>query len=352
MTLQTGHESAFDRANETENESDTDSTETWDTLETPRSRQKMRRRTSAVPRDEVEAAAGPPEKTSYESNADVQRWLKEQSLEQRGTKPEFTPTFLAHQRDRLWVLSSLARFYEDDLITDVTHVVKSGKEATVYCCTAHPAMGARWLAAKVYRPRMFRSLHNDVIYRESRAVRDEKGRERRDGRHGWRGASKKSERGRAAKISSWIEYEFDTMRLLYTAGADVPRPMAQIGNAVLMEYVGDEASGEAAPLLREVTLAREEAQPLFERVMRNIELWLACDRIHGDLSAYNMLYHQGVITIIDFAQAVDPRYNADIFPLLARDVERVCRYFARFGVEADAFALADDLWSRYMRGTL
>ncbi|MGZ3679440.1 MAG: hypothetical protein ACXWQR_12850, partial [Ktedonobacterales bacterium] len=63
MTLQTGHESAFDRANETENESDTDSTETWDTVETPRSRQKMRRRTSAVPRDEVEAAAGPPEKT-------------------------------------------------------------------------------------------------------------------------------------------------------------------------------------------------------------------------------------------------------------------------------------------------
>ncbi|MGZ3680470.1 MAG: RIO1 family regulatory kinase/ATPase domain-containing protein, partial [Ktedonobacterales bacterium] len=193
---------------------------------------------------------------------------------------------------------------------------------------------------------------NDVIYRESRAVRDERGRERRDGRHGWRGASKKSERGRAAKISSWIEYEFETMRLLYSAGADVPRPIEQIGNAVLMEYVGDETLGEAAPLLREVTLAREEAQPLFERVMRNIELWLACDRIHGDLSAYNMLYHEGAITIIDFAQAVDPRYNADVFPLLARDVERVCRYFARHGVEAGAFALADDLWSRYMRGEL
>ena len=327
-----------------------------DDTETPRARANARatrqRKAKVSPEGEVSLTSSPPEKTSYESNADVQRWLKEQSLGQRGTKPEFTPTFLAHQRDRLWVLSSLAHFYEDDLITDVTHVVKSGKEATVYCCAAHPSTGMRWLAAKVYRPRMFRSLRNDAVYRQSRAVRDEHGHEQRDGRHGWRGASKKSERGRAAQVSSWIEYEFDTMRLLHNAGADVPQPITQIGNAVLMEYIGDESSGEAAPLLREATLPSAEAQPLFDRVLRNIELWLACDRIHGDLSAYNMLYRQGAITIIDFAQAVDPRYNADVYPLLARDVERVCRYFARYGVEADAPALADDLWTRYMRGEL
>jgi hypothetical protein len=46
-------------------------------------------------------------KTSYESSADVQRWLQDQSLE-GGSKPEFTPTFLVGQRDRLWVVSSLA----------------------------------------------------------------------------------------------------------------------------------------------------------------------------------------------------------------------------------------------------
>src|SRR5690242_16781758 len=102
----------------------------------------------------------PNAKTSYESNPDVQRWLQEQSLED-GSKPKFTPTFLAGQRDRLWVLSSLAQFYEQDLITDVLRVIKSGKEATVYCCAADPAMGRKLLAAKVYRPRMFRSLKND-----------------------------------------------------------------------------------------------------------------------------------------------------------------------------------------------
>ena len=37
-------------------------------------------------------------------------------------------------------------FYEARLITGVDHVVKSGKEAIVYCCRAHPATGAEFLA--------------------------------------------------------------------------------------------------------------------------------------------------------------------------------------------------------------
>ena len=291
-----------------------------------------------------------PQKASYESNAQVQRWLREQESARAGTKPPFNPSFLAHQRDHPWVLSSLATFYEDDLISDVLSVVKSGKEATVYCCAAHPSTGLEYVAAKVYRPRMFRSLRNDAVYRASRPRVDARGREGR-GAHRWNATSKESERGRAAMVSAWIRYEYETQRLLFDAGTDTPRPLAQSGNAVLMEYVGG-GPGKPAPLLREVTLERAEAKPLFERVLRNIELWLACDRVHGDLSAYNMLYWEGAITIIDFAQAVDPRYNPAVGELLARDIARVCQYFARFGVEADAAALASDLWLRYLRADL
>src|SRR5258708_12774803 len=187
---------------------------------------------------------------------------------------------------------------------------------------------------------MFRSLRNDAVYRQSRAQRDERGREVRGRR---RLPDPKSPHGRAAQISAWIGYEYETQRRLYDAGADVPRPISQIGNAVLMEYVGGE-DGTAAPLLREVELTREEAAPLFERLLRNIELWLACDRIHGDLSAYNVLYWQGALTIIDFAQAVDPRYNADIYPLLARDVARLCPSFPPYATAPHPTDLAGDLW--------
>ncbi len=286
----------------------------------------------------------PPPKSSYESHVEVQRWLQEQALEDGGIKPEFNPTFLASRRDAPWILSSLAHFYEEDLITDVLQVIKSGKEASVYFCTAHPSTGVEYLAAKVYRPRMFRSLKNDALYRQSRVQHDEDGHVVRDSRR-QRGAVKKSGPGRAMQVKSWIEYEFQTQCLLYNGGANVPRPLAQIGNAVLMEYIGD--IDEPAPLLKEVRLAGEEARPLFESIMQNVELCLANDRIHGDLSEYNILYWRGAVTLIDFAQAVDPRQNPDVFSLLVRDIERVCKYFARYGVAADAVELATDLWTRY-----
>lgn len=290
----------------------------------------------------------PNPKTSYESSSEVQRWLREQALEEHAVKPPFNPTFLAHQRDRPWVLSSLSHFYEDDLITDVLGVASSGKEATVYCCAAHPGTGYAYLAAKVYRPRMFRSLRNDATYREGRAHYDETGKEISRARY--QRSKSRSERGRSAQVSSWIAYEYQTQLRLHNAGADVPRPLAQIGNAVLMEYVGD--VGEPAPTLRMVELEPEEARPLYERLLRNIELFLACDRVHGDLSAYNILYWRGEATIIDFAQALDPRYSEVIYTLLDRDLRRVCEYFAHYGIESDATALALDLWERYMRAEL
>jgi len=283
-------------------------------------------------------------KASYESNADVQRWLKEQAIEEGGSKPEFNPSFLASLRDAPWIISSLARFYEEDLISDVLHVVKSGKEATVYCCAADPRTGAEYLAAKVYRPRMFRSLKNDAIYRQSRTQFDRDGGIVR-GRGLHHGGGKQRGRERAARVSSWIEYEFQTQRLLYDIGVDVPEPVAQIGNAVLMEYIGD--LDQPASTLREVTLTKEEARPLFNCIMRNVEACLSYNRVHGDLSEYNILYWQGAVTVIDFAQAVDPRHNRDVFTLLARDIERVCRYFARYGVIADAQELAINMWTQY-----
>lgn len=290
--------------------------------------------------------AKPERKTSYESSSDVQRWLHEQAFDEKNTRPAFNPSLVASRRDSPWILSSLAPFYNQDLITDVLHEAHSGKEATVYCCSAHPSTEADLLAVKVYRPRMFRSLRNDAVYRFSRMQRDEQGQAEHGNSRRGSAATRKTERGRSAQVASWIEFEYMTQRLLYQHGANVPRPYAHVGNSVLMEYIGD--LNEPAPRLSDVELEKSEAQPLFDCVMRNIELALTFGRIHGDLSAYNILYWQGEVTLIDFAQAVDPFHNSDVFSLLLRDVERTCQYFARYGVQADARALAHALWVPHM----
>ena len=69
---------------------------------------------------------------------------------------------------------SLQPFYAQDQIVDVMAQVKGGKEASVYRCKAHESVGVEWIAAKVYRPRQFRNLRNDAIYREGRQLLTQK----------------------------------------------------------------------------------------------------------------------------------------------------------------------------------
>ncbi len=130
----------------------------------------------------------------------------------------------------------------------------------------------------------------------------------------------------------------------------MPAPYARTPDAILMEYLGDE--GGPAPLLARSEIPRLDATRLFERLVANVELFLACDRVHGDLSAFNVLYTRGRIQIIDFPQAVDPRKNPNARDLLVRDLENVHRYFVRYGVKGRPRDLARDLWSRYRRQEL
>jgi RIO kinase 1 len=141
-------------------------------------------------------------------------------------------------------------------------------------------------------------------------------------------------------------YEYTTLERLYRAGAAVPQPIAASENAILMSYIGD--AQMAAPTLNEVTLASNETEPLFQEVLRNIELMLQYDLIHGDLSAYNILYWQGKITLIDFPQVVNGRSNRKAHFILKRDIQRICEYFIRQGVRCNPPAMMNELWTRYL----
>lgn len=303
-------------------------------------------RFKAAKRKKAEAREGVA-KQSFESNPDVQRWLNE-AQEVEGAKAPFEPGALVGRRDGAWVLSSLTHFYEQDLITDVLREVKSGKEATVFCCTGGPAAGSALMAAKIYRPRMFRSLSNDAQYREGRTVRNESGKNVRLTGKGVPGRG--SSKGRAFQVSSWISYEYAAQDLAYSLGVRTPRPYAQTGNGLLMAYLGD--AEQVAPRLCEIEVDRGAAQDLLDGLIEDIARLLAGHRIHGDLSVYNILAWEGEPYIIDFAQAVDPRQGDDARILLARDVARVAAALAPYGARCDARGVADRLWWDYLQNTI
>lgn len=267
--------------------------------------------------------------------------------EELAAGPIFVPTFSGSDWERWWISNYLGPFERDELITDVLRQVCGGKEATVYCCAAHPATGLEYIAAKVYRPRFFRQLRNDALYRQGRRLLDATGREVRDHRH-LRAVSKGTRIGKALTHTSWMAHEHLALQRLHAAGVAVPRPLALGDNALLMEYIGD--LGAPAPTLNQARLSRAEARRLFPRLMAGVERMLACGLVHADLSAYNVLYWQGEGWFIDFPQAIDPAAHPDPFPIFQRDVTRLCQYFRRYGIERDPVALAEGLWARYYAG--
>jgi RIO kinase 1 len=118
-----------------------------------------------------------------------------------------------------------------------------------------------------------------------------------------------------------------------------------------MSYHGDEYM--AAPTLNTVVLERDEAGRLYREVLRNLDLMLQHGLIHGDLSAYNILYWKpngqpAEITLIDFPQVVNLRANEKARTILDRDIHRTCEYFAQQGVDCQASEVASRLWARYV----
>jgi RIO kinase 1 len=112
-----------------------------------------------------------------------------------------------------------------------------------------------------------------------------------------------------------------------------------------MQFIGDHAV--AAPILNSVSLDTREAKVLFERVIHNIDLMLKHNCIHGDLSAYNILYWDGEIKLIDFPQIVIPESNPSAWKIFQRDVMRVCQYFSTQGLDCDSKKIATDLWTSH-----
>lgn len=300
-----------------------------------------------LPHEKEHRARRPPrnERQRFEEH----RAEVETVAEVAGLESVWDTTYTPTRYEGGFLRESLQPFYSQDQIVDVNALVKGGKEANVYRCRAHTSLGLEWIAAKVYRPRKFRNLRNDAIYREGRhLLTSEDGRPKsvnpRDLRVA-RAVGKKSLFGVEVRHTSWLMYEYTALQTLHSAGVPVPEPYGVGENAILMAYIGD--AGRAAPTLHEVSLEAEEASIVFEQVLESIAVMLENGLVHGDLSAYNILYWRGEMTIIDFPQVVNAHSNYSARSILYRDVARVCRYFARYGIRADASRAAAELWQRH-----
>lgn len=254
-----------------------------------------------------------------------------------------------NRNEEVELLEKIESFLDDSLILEVLRPVHGGKEASIFLCRAAPSTRRQHLAVKVYRSMARRVFRNDGLYQQGRVILNQRTK---------RAYENRTDFGKEVQYARWVNAEYETQRTLYESGADVPRPWACNGNAIVMDWVGDDATGAPAIQLRHAQPARDDAERLCDVLLSNVELMLRLNVIHGDLSPFNVLYESGSrdlpsrVTLIDFPQAVDPRANRHACELLFRDVGNVCEFFAKFGVHRDGSRIASKLWEKFVYARL
>ncbi|RDI71724.1 serine/threonine-protein kinase Rio1 [Halopelagius longus] len=202
--------------------------------------------------------------------------------------------------------AAIYKLVQDGYIDAFGGPISTGKEANVY-----EALGeeGRDVAAKIYRI-------NASNFRHMRDYLEG------DPRFEGIGHDKKQ------VVLAWTQKEFANLSRARQAGVRVPEPIAVERNVLVMELVG--LVEDRARRLAEVNV--ENPQTAYEVVREYMRRLYSAGLVHGDLSEYNMIIHEGELVVIDLGQAVTVHHpNADEF--LRRDCTNVAKFFSRQGLE-------------------
>jgi RIO kinase 1 len=202
-------------------------------------------------------------------------------------------------------LGALYKLVQDGYIDAFGGPISSGKEANVYTALAPDGE----VAVKVYRI-------NASDFRQMRDYLDG------DPRFEGIGSDKKK------VVVAWTKKEYANLMRAQKAGVRVPEPLAVERNVLVMEYLGGE--DDRAKRLNEVHV--ENPETAYEVVREYTRRLYRAGLVHGDLSEYNIVVHDGELCLLDLGQAVTVHHpNAQEF--LERDCHNVAAFFRRQGFE-------------------
>jgi RIO kinase 1 len=201
--------------------------------------------------------------------------------------------------------AAIYKLVQDGYIEAFGGPISTGKEANVY-----EALGADGdIAVKIYRINASDFQHM---------------REYLDGDPRFEGIGN----DKSKIVLAWTRKEFANLERARKAGVRVPEPIAVERNVLVMELVG--LVEERARRLAEVRV--ENPETAFDVVREYMRRLYDAGLVHGDLSEYNLIIHDGELVVIDLGQAVTVHHrNAEDF--LRRDCRNVANFFSRQGLE-------------------
>lgn len=218
---------------------------------------------------------------------------------------------------------TIRTLFELGYITEIVAELKSGKEATAYVARN----GETSVLVKLYRDLSSQVFKHNDIYREGETVNS--------GRAAY---AIKRRKGMSLLQYEWVMSEYARLWELWRAGLNVPQPLvgpesnlyAETVPAVLMTLIGSEDA--PAPRLSDLRLSPTEAQSAWEQSVRGMAQLLRLGYVHGDYSAYNLLWWQEKVYIIDFPQ-LTTQQNPNFSALLQRDAQSLSQSFRKHGIQ-------------------
>lgn len=196
------------------------------------------------------------------------------------------------------------------VFSEINGCISTGKEANVY--HAATPNGAS-MAIKVYKTSIL--VFKD---REKYVKGDSRFR---------KGYSKGNPR---KMVKLWAEKEMRNLMRLTAAGIRCPKAHMLQMHVLVMSFIGSD--DVAAPRLKDATLPAARLRGAYSEMLIILRtLYHKCRLVHGDLSEYNILVHEGELYIIDVSQSVELDHPLAL-DFLREDISHVNAFFRRSGV--------------------
>ena len=203
---------------------------------------------------------------------------------------------------------NLRKLLDKGIITKIEGTISAGKEANVYL--AYDSNGSE-VAVKIYKIDT-----NTSKWMRKYILGDPR--------------FKRIPNNISKIIFLWASKEYKNLMRAYKANLSVPKPIYIKNNILIMEYIGFESI--PAPLLKEIKKPKDPVN-LFNEILNFIKLlYNKAKLVHGDLSEFNILYHNQKPVVIDISQGVAIQHpKAEVY--LARDIKNIFHFFNKLGID-------------------
>lgn len=147
------------------------------------------------------------------------------------------------------------------------------------------------------------------------------------GEYRWRKGYCKSNPRKMVKV--WAEKEMRNYRRLYAASIPCPKPILLKSHVLVMEFLG--SNGWPSPRIKDAQLSGKRMREAYVQTITLMRhMFQRCRLVHGDLSEYNLLWHNQKVYVIDVSQSVENDHPSAL-DFLRKDVSNVNAFFQKSG---------------------